>query len=124
MLAEMVEKHKSNVWLVNTGWSGGKYGEGKRMSLKKTRKILDEIHSGNLEKQEFTQVPGFGLFIPKYCEGIDSKILNPINTWRDKNDFIKTSKKVAEKFINNFKKYTDSTPADVIKEGGPDLSKF
>ena len=50
MLAEMVEKHKSNVWLVNTGWSGGKYGEGKRMSLKITRKILDEIHSGNLEK--------------------------------------------------------------------------
>ena len=50
MLAEMVEKHKSNVWLVNTGWSGGKYGEGKRMSLKITRKILDEIHNGNLEK--------------------------------------------------------------------------
>ena len=69
-------------------------------------------------------MPGFGLFIPKHCEGIDNKILNPINTWRDKNDFIKTSKKVAEKFINNFKKYTDGTPADVIKEGGPDLSKF
>lgn len=53
MLADMTEKYNSNVWLVNTGWSGGKYGVGKRMKLKTTRKILDEIHNGNLQKAEY-----------------------------------------------------------------------
>jgi phosphoenolpyruvate carboxykinase (ATP) len=59
MLAEKVEKHNSNVWLINTGWSGGSYGVGKRMSLKTTRLLLDNIHNGELEKAEYENVPGF-----------------------------------------------------------------
>ena len=87
MLAELTEKYHSNVWLVNTGWSGGKYGVGKRMKLSVTRKILDEIHNGNMQKAEYQKIPGFNLMIPTKCDGVDSKILNPINTWSDKNEF-------------------------------------
>ena len=124
MLAEMVEKHDSNVWLINTGWSGGKYGEGKRMSLKTTRLLLDNIHSGHLQKEEYENVPGFNLSIPKKCTGVDPKILNPVNTWKDKDAFKEQSKKLAEKFIKNFTKYQDGTPENVVKNGGPDLNKF
>jgi phosphoenolpyruvate carboxykinase (ATP) len=65
MLAEMVEKHHANVWLMNTGWSGGKYGVGKRMSLKISRTLLDHVHDGTLEKVEFETMPGFNLRVPK-----------------------------------------------------------
>jgi len=81
MLAELVEKHKANVWLMNTGWSGGKYGVGKRMSLKITRALIDSIHSGELEKTEYQIMPGFNLRVPKKVEGVDSNILLPANTW-------------------------------------------
>ena len=81
MLAEKVEKYNSHVWLVNTGWSGGKYGLGERMSLKVTRQILDNIHSGELEKAEYEVIPGFNLAVPKSATGVDPKILKPENTW-------------------------------------------
>lgn len=71
MLAEKVEKHHANVWLMNTGWSGGKFGVGKRMSLKVTRRILDAIHDGDLEKCEFETMPGFNLRVPKNAPGVD-----------------------------------------------------
>ena len=61
MLAERVKKHDAHCWLVNTGWSGGKYGEGKRMNLSVTRAILDKIHDGTLDKAEYTVIPGFNL---------------------------------------------------------------
>ena len=114
MLAERSAKYNANVWLVNTGWSGGKYGVGERMSLKITRKIIDAIHSGELDKASYEIIPGFGLQIPKHVHGIDDKILNPINTWRDKGEFKSESVKLAEKFVKNFKKYEDGTPEEVI----------
>lgn len=94
------------------------------MKLKVTRKILDHIHSGALETAEYERVPGFGLMIPKHAEGIDSKILNPINTWDNKEEFNETSKKLAAKFVQNFKKYEDGTPAEVIRDGGPNIEEF
>lgn len=86
LLAEYTEKYKSNVWLLNTGWSGGKYGVGKRMSINVTRGILDAIHEGHLDSssQEWETMPGFNLKVPKNVHGIDSSILMPINTWKDK----------------------------------------
>jgi phosphoenolpyruvate carboxykinase (ATP) len=124
MLAEKVQKHGSNVWLVNTGWSGGKYGEGSRMSLKITRQIIDDIHSGELSKVEYERVPGFGLHIPKSCTGVDAKILNPVNTWADKAAFNAESKKLASAFAKNMQKYADQTPKEVIANGGPKLDEF
>jgi phosphoenolpyruvate carboxykinase (ATP) len=82
MLAEKVETYGSNVWLVNTGWSGGAYGVGKRMSLKTTRAILDSIHDGSLEKEEYEVIPGFNLHVPKKCNNVDPNILNPIKSWK------------------------------------------
>ena len=110
---------------MNTGWTGGKYGVGSRMSLKDTRQILENIHNGSLEKEEYEMVPGFNLSIPKNCTGIkDQSILNPINTWTDKDLFKNTSKKLASQFINNFKKYESGTPKEVVENGGPNMSGF
>lgn len=95
MLAEKVAEHGSNVWLINTGWSGGKYGTGERMSLKITRKLIDNIHSGALEKMKYETVPGFNLAIPQFCPGVDKEILNPVNTWEDKEEFKKTASTLA-----------------------------
>jgi len=81
MLAEKIKKHKCNVWLLNTGWSGGKYGEGKRMDINITRALVDAVHSGELEKGEWDEFPVFGFKIPKKVDGINNKILNPRNTW-------------------------------------------
>jgi phosphoenolpyruvate carboxykinase (ATP) len=98
MLAELVEKHKANVWLMNTGWSGGKYGVGKRMSLKATRSLLDKIHDGSLQHAEYEVMPGFNLHVPKNVEGIDNKILMPINTWSDKAAYKDQANKLASQF--------------------------
>ena len=122
MLAEMVEKYNSNVWLMNTGWSGGKYGVGKRMSLKITRGLIDAIHSGELEKAEYTTMQGFNLRVPKSVSGIDSNILLPINTWGDKDGYKSQAKKLAEQFIENMQKYKDGTPKEVIEKGGPNTN--
>jgi phosphoenolpyruvate carboxykinase (ATP) len=119
MLAELVEKYHSNVWLMNTGWSGGKYGVGKRMSLKITRGILDAIHAGELDKAEYDTMPGFNLRVPQQIKGIDSKLFLPINTWADKQAYKEQAKKLATQFIKNMEKYRDGTPAEVIQRGGP-----
>jgi len=81
---------------MNTGWSGGKYGVGKRMSLKITRGLIDAIHSGELEKAEYVTMPGFNLRVPKSVQGIDSNILLPINTWSYKDGYKTQAKKLAE----------------------------
>ncbi len=118
-LAEMCDKHKCNVWFMNTGWSGGPYGVGERMSLKLTRSIIDSIHDGTLKDAEFEKLPGFNLHVPKAVKGIDSSVFNPKATWADKALFDKRTNKLAAQFIENFKTYTDGTPADVVKNGGP-----
>lgn len=120
MLAEFVEKYKATVWLINTGWSGGKYGVGKRMSLKVTRRIIDAIHSEEVDhKVEYETMPIFNLQVPKSINGIDSKILMPINTWKDKDSYKEQTKKLANQFVKNFEKYMEGTPKEVKEKGGP-----
>jgi len=102
MLAEKCKKHNAHVWLINTGWAGGKYGAGERMSLKITRRIIDTIHDGTLEQGPFDILPGFELHIPKQIEGVPTEILNPAKAWPDALAFKATSKKLAEGFIKNF----------------------
>jgi len=121
MLADKVEKHKSNVWLVNTGWSGGKFGVGKRMSLSVTRKILDAIHDGHLDNVEYRKSDVFGFNVPKTVPGVPDNILWPQNTWADKDAFNVELKKLAGKFQKNFVKYAEKTPKEVIEKGGPVL---
>lgn len=120
MLAEKIKKFGSKCWLVNTGWTGGKYGVGKRMSLKYTRKIIDAIHEDTFQGIEFENFPTFNFNIPKECPGVPSEVLNPKNTWADKADYDRTLNKLASEFVNNFKTFEDKASQAVI-QAGPQL---
>jgi len=107
LLAERIRKHDVKVWLVNTGWTGGPYGIGRRMSIAHTRAIIDAIHDGSLERAETTSDPVFGLAVPTGCPNVPSEVLNPVNTWTDKAAFEETAAKLARLFHDNFKTYED-----------------
>ncbi|XP_057434865.1 phosphoenolpyruvate carboxykinase (ATP) 1-like [Lotus japonicus] len=106
MLAEKMQTHGATGWLVNTGWSGGSYGLGNRIKLAYTRKIIDAIHSGSLLNAEYTKTEVFGLEIPKEIDGVPSEILDPINTWSDKNAHKDALLKLASLFKKNFDVFT------------------
>ena len=118
LLAEKMRTHKSHAWLVNTGWSGGAYGIGKRMSLKYTRAIIDAIHDGSLSKVSTVTDLVFGLEIPESCANVPDEILVPKNTWADKGAFDQTAGKLAGLFAENFKKY-ESDASEAVKAAGP-----
>ena len=107
MLAEKMKSHGADAWLINTGWTGGRYGVGSRISIKYTRAIIDAIHSGELSESETTETGTFSLRVPKTCTGVPSNVLLPENSWGDKGDFDKTLKHLAELFVNNFEKFAD-----------------
>jgi len=119
LLGEKIEKHGVDVYLVNTGWSGGSYGVGKRMSIKATRTCINAILDGSIENSDFEQTPIFGLSIPKELAGVDSNILNPRNTWTNKSLFDATLKELAGMFVKNFKKYI--TEESDFSSAGPKL---
>lgn len=97
MLADKLKKHQANAWLVNTGWSGGKFGIGKRISLKYSRAILDAIHTGKLDNVEYETLPTFGLKYPTVCPGVPEDVLNPRNSWKVKEDYDATLEKLADR---------------------------
>ncbi len=106
LLAQNIEKFNVNVWLINTGWTGGRYGTGSRMKLSYTRAMIKSALNGGLKNVEFEEHPLFGLAIPTICPGVPSHILNPINTWQDKNAYNQTANSLAEAFVSNFKQYS------------------
>jgi len=114
MLADKMHKYDCPAWLVNTGWSGGSYGTGKRMSLKITRAIIDAINNGSLNEQQFVTEPFFGLQIPTAIPGVPSEILNPRNTWKDKESYDTTATKLATMFVVNFRKYQDKASKELL----------
>ena len=107
LLGEKIDKYDVNVYLVNTWRTWWPYGIGKRMSIKNTRACINAILNGSIEEAEFDILPIFNLSIPKQLEGVDTKVLNPKNTWEDKDAYDKTAKKLLEMYIENFKKYTN-----------------
>jgi len=121
LLAEKMRKHSSIAWLVNTGWSGGAYGTGKRMSLKYTRAIIDAIHDGSLATAITATDPVFGLTVPTECANVPAEILIPKNTWADKGAFDTTADKLAGLFAENFKKFAENA-SEEIKAVGPKAS--
>ncbi len=121
ILAKKMREHGSKAYLVNTGWTGGGYGVGKRMSIKATRQIIDAILDGSIEKCEWEKMPVFGFEIPKALAGVDSQLLNPKNTWGDKAAYQANLEKVAHMFINSFKKYTDTAAGQRLTAFGPQL---
>jgi phosphoenolpyruvate carboxykinase (ATP) len=112
ILGKKMIEHGSTAYLVNTGWSGGGYGVGKRINLPNTRAIIDAILDGSIDKAETDIFPVFNFKIPKALHGVDAKILNPKNTWSDKKAYDETLEKLAERFQTNFKKFADSTRFD------------
>ncbi|KAJ3200191.1 hypothetical protein HDU83_004629 [Entophlyctis luteolus] len=121
MLAEKMKEHAANAWLVNTGWNGGAYGVGKRISLKYSRAILDAIHSGELEKAEYETYPVFNLHIPKTCTGVPSAVLNPKSSWLGSPEsFNETTQKLAKLFVKNFASYADKAE-ESVRAAGPTL---
>ena len=117
LLAEKILKHRVNVWLVNTGWSGGSYGIGKRMSLTITRGIIDAIHSGALRKAPATPDPVFGVDAITSCPGVSADVLVPRDTWADTTAYDVTARKLAGLFAHNFRQYLDKVTGEVALAG-------
>ena len=116
MLGEKVAKSDAKVYLINTGWSGGSYGVGKRMSLKYTRAMVTAALTGALDDVKFELDPIFNVYVPTECPNVPAEILNPKNTWADKAEYDKTAKMLAARFTENFKKYTHM-PENIVKAG-------
>ncbi len=117
LLMKRLDNSNAEVYLVNTGWTGGAYGEGgQRFSIPATRAIVSAIVNGDLRHAEYQQLPGFNLAIPTDVPGVDGRVLNPRDSWADKNAHDKYAKELMNKFIENFKKFDVS---DVIHNAGP-----
>lgn len=118
MLGDKMRSSNVNVWLVNTGWSGGPFGVGKRMSLKNTRAMITAALNGELDNVEYTTHPVFGLAMPTTCPEVPSEVLNPRNTWADKSNYDTKANHLAGLFNNNFKKYEEGSNEE-IKAAAP-----
>ncbi|MGD0832008.1 MAG: phosphoenolpyruvate carboxykinase (ATP) [Terracidiphilus sp.] len=116
MLGKRLTKHNASCWLVNTGWSGGKFGVGRRMSLKITRALVNAALDGRLEKVEFVTEGAFGLSIPVSCPDVPAEILNPRNAWADKEAYDKTAADLSARFEANFTQFDAS---EAIRAAGP-----
>ncbi|WP_235908841.1 phosphoenolpyruvate carboxykinase (ATP) [Roseiconus nitratireducens] len=117
LLSKRITDHHANVWLINTGWIGGAYGEGHRIELKHTRTILDAIHSGTLADAPLEQEAWFGLSVVTACPGVPDKILVPRNTWKDPAAYDATARKLATLFHDNFKNFADGVTKAVLAAG-------
>jgi phosphoenolpyruvate carboxykinase (ATP) len=116
MLAQKVAKHNADVWLLNTGWTGGKYGVGQRFSLKYTRAFVTAILNGTLKNAKFSPDPVFGLPVPTAVEGVPSGVLNPRNTWKDGAAYDAQAKDLAARFRTNDKKFD---MPEAVRNAGP-----
>ncbi|DAB30822.1 MAG TPA: phosphoenolpyruvate carboxykinase (ATP) [Sulfurimonas sp. UBA12504] len=119
LLGEKIDGHNVNVYLVNTGWSGGVYGVGKRMSIKNTRACINAILDGSINNCEFNTTKTFRLQVPKSLGEISPSVLNPRDAWEDKDLFDKTRDKLAAMFIENFKKYENENSEFNYSAAGP-----
>ena len=117
-MGERLAKHKTNCWLVNTGWSGGPYGVGDRMAIGVTRGLLSAALEGTLEKQQFEPDPVFRVLVPKECPGVPTEVLWPKNTWKDKKAYDAKALELAKRFAENFKQFEDMA-SDDVKAAGP-----
>jgi phosphoenolpyruvate carboxykinase (ATP) len=114
MLGEKMEKADVNVWLVNTGWSGGEYGTGSRIKLKYTRAMITAALKGELENQDFIVDDIFGLSMPTSCTDVPDEILNPKNTWEDQKAFDTKANELARSFIKNFQTFESNASEEIL----------
>jgi phosphoenolpyruvate carboxykinase (ATP) len=116
MLGARLKEHNAQCWLVNTGWTGGQFGVGKRMSLPHTRSMVRAVVDGRLKSAQFETEPAFGLSIPKSCPDVPAELLNPRNAWKDKAAYDRMAADLAERFAKNFERF--EVP-DAVRAAGP-----
>ncbi len=121
LLGDKIKRHDVRCWLINTGWSGGPYGVGKRMDISLTRAMLNAALSGDLDDATVVADPFFGLPVPETCPGVPSDLLHPANTWEDKAAYAAKAKELARAFHENFAEYTDMVSPEV-NAAGPQIS--
>jgi phosphoenolpyruvate carboxykinase (ATP) len=117
LLKKKIMRYGVNCWLVNTGWIGGAYGVGKRISIQHTRALLNAALSGELLKSAFTVDPVFGFEVPQQCDGVPANVLDPSNSWPNKEIYMQKYRQLASRFVENFKKFEAGCPPEVISAG-------
>lgn len=118
ILSDKMKKTGVNVWLINTGWTGGSYGVGERMKLKYTRAMITAALNGDLDHVDFVVDPIFQLATPVDCPNVPQHILNPRSTWNDKEAYDDKANLLAHKFNENFKKFSHNASIEIL-EGAP-----
>ncbi|SFB37373.1 phosphoenolpyruvate carboxykinase (ATP) [Algoriphagus aquimarinus] len=114
LFGKKMEEHDTNVWLINTGWTGGSYGVGSRMKLAYTRAMITAALEGKLDKVDYKQHPVFGMDVPQDCPNVPSEILNPKTTWEDKEGYDKQARELSAAFKKNFEKFKDFASEDIL----------
>jgi len=117
LLKKKIQKHGAGVWLVNTGWTGGPFGIGKRISIHHTRALLNAALSGGLKNARYRKDSVFGFEVPLECEGVPSQILDPANTWPSRDEYFKRYDALAARFIENFKLMVAECPENILEAG-------
>ena len=113
LLKKRIAEAAVDCWLVNTGWTGGKYGVGKRMPIKETRALLNAALDGSLKNADFRKDPTFGFEVPIAVPGVDSKLLDPRGTWTDPAGYDRTAAKLVDLFVENFAQFADQVDEGV-----------
>jgi phosphoenolpyruvate carboxykinase (ATP) len=121
LLRQLIAEHDVDCWLVNTGWTGGKFGVGSRMPIKVTRALLNAALSGELKNQTMRVDPIFGFKVPAVLPGVDPRIMNPRDTWADPKAYDQAATKLAQMFQKNFAKFEAYVDAEVLR-AGPSLA--
>jgi phosphoenolpyruvate carboxykinase (ATP) len=114
MLGEKMTKYNTNVWLINTGWTGGEYGTGHRMKLRYTRAMITAALNGELNDVHYTEHPVFGVFMPDSCPNVPDDVLNPRGTWADATAYDAKANDLAKKFSTNFKQFEDQANDEIL----------
>jgi phosphoenolpyruvate carboxykinase (ATP) len=117
LLKRKMERYHAKCWLVNTGWVGGPYGVGKRISIRHTRALLNAALCAKLEHVKYAKDPVFGFLVPMECPGVPAEVLSPSSSWGDKKEYDRRYRDLAMRFKENFAKFTDNTPQEVIEAG-------
>jgi phosphoenolpyruvate carboxykinase (ATP) len=117
LLRARLARHQAQVWLVNTGWTGGIYGQGRRISLAHTRRLVDAVLNDELANAAMAPDPNFGVFVPRQCPGVLPELLQPRLAWKTPEEYDVKARRLAELFRNNFQKYAQQVPEEVVRAG-------
>ena len=121
ILRKKIERYGANTWLLNTGWVGGAYGVGKRISIAYTRAMLHAALSGSLLDVEFAEDPVFGFLVPKSCDGVPAEVLDPASSWPSQAEYMDKYTQLATRFTENFRKFAPNCPPEIVEAGPRNL---